>query len=175
MIVKIATLLVIGGLVAGCSKSAFDPEMKGMAFWEPPKVVESALKKRSWDGIEMCFSQFITLAGRIDLEAFQIHRNFSMGIPELMASRVTDGYKTLARKEDLTSVKWYRIDALHADGSFDFDSFYGRGRVVFKAIKMNGEWVVHHMEIPRKNPSDGGQPYVVFDFSEAKIKTLMRN
>lgn len=93
-----------------------------------------------------------------------------MGIPELMANRVTDGYKSLARKEDITSVTWNSIDAVHAEGSFDFDAFYGQGRVEFKALKSHGKWVICYMAIPRKSAAESGAPYVVFDLSEDSVE-----
>ncbi len=169
---KNIALLVIGVLLAGCSKNHFEPEMKGVSFWESPQRIYDAFQQGSFDGIEECFSIFMVQAATSDWSDYRLEIKLGIGIPQKMAYRVTDsGYETLVRDEDITKVEWKNLDASHAQGAYDFDAFYGKGRVVFKALKKDDEWVINYIAIPRKNASDFDRPYVVFHLSEAEVAT----
>ena len=170
---KKVCVILVATVLSGCAKSSFEPDMKGVAFWESPQQVERVINQRVWNFSES-FTSFVIPAKSTGWDDFQFVPRIGVGIPELMANRVTDGYKTLLREEDVTSIKWKKSDSSHGSGAFVFDAFYGSGRIAFKALKINGEWVIPYMAIPRKDKADDDDPYVIFDLSEDEVAKLMQ-
>jgi hypothetical protein len=171
-IMKEITSLLIGLMLAGCSKGEFSPNMRGMGFWEPQAKIRESLNEGSFDALSECFSTFIIIRQDPNPDEYQLVRTYGMGKPELMAQRVTEKHTSLVRKEDIKSIEWVNVDPGHATGSFEFDAFYGSGKIIFKAIMVNGEWVLNYMSIPKKPSSGTADPFVIFDYSEDKAKLL---
>jgi hypothetical protein len=148
--------------------------MKGLGFWESPSQVKEQLTKGGLSGLNTnCFSTFAALpfAGPKGNE-HQISRVSGMGLPEVIFERLKEKNKSLLRSEDITKLEWEEIDPHHAKGAFEFDAFYGSGRIIFRSVNNNGEWVINHMAVPRKGAADDDNPYVVFEFSGDEIEKL---
>lgn len=140
--------------------------MRGIGFWEPPTYVHDSIEKGHFLVLTDCLSSFIIARSDVDLSDFQLTHIFGMGKPELMAQRVEQEYKSLVRKEDITNIEWDETDATHATGSFDLDGFYAHGHLIFEAIKINGEWVISYLAIPRKKSSDKTDPFVALSIDK---------
>ncbi len=171
---KLFTIIFIGFVVVGCSKTPFSPKMKGVGFWESPNEAAKLLDSSRLSGPNTnCFTTFVSLpfAGPAGNE-FQISRVSGMGLPELIFQRLEGKKNTLVRTKDITAVEWVDIDPTHAQGAFEFDAFYGNGRITFRATKKGREWVINYMAVPRKNLPDDENPHVVFDLSDSEVNKL---
>ncbi len=143
--------------------------MKGIGFWESPQEVYDKFNAGETLNTN-CFSMFLLTEKGCTLDNHQFSRILNMGIPQLLADRATSKHESNIHRKDLTQVNWENIDQDNAKGSFEFDAFYGSGRVVFRAKKKDSEWVVYYMAVPRKNSSDDDNPYVAFDLSDEEIE-----
>jgi hypothetical protein len=169
---KNISLLLIGLLLAGCSKNHFSPEMKGIGFWESPEIVQAELAKGGAELNSNCFSLFAVKNLHEDWSKHQLHLQQGAGIPIAMGDRTKQGYKTVLAKADITSVSWNKIDSNNAGGAFRFDAFFGNGYVMFRASKINGEWVINWLAIPHND--EGQPPLIVFDLKIEELEKYIK-
>ena len=171
---KKLSFLLIGLLLAGCSNNHFNSEMKGIGFWESPEEVHAAFNSESFNLNTNCFSLFMLVDLDQDWSEYNLNWKLGMGIPQILAQRATKKHETTVLKKDITLIEWNNIDSEHAQGFFEFDSFYGSGRIAFRSVKKNGEWVISYLAVPRKGKHDDDNPYVYFDLSPNEIDQLMK-
>lgn len=167
---------VILFLLCACSgEFLFSPELKGIAVWDSKKAASKRFD--SGESPERNnLSGFISIySGEVDWEPYQAMWSTSIYTAADLAKRFfKNAGGTVFCEEDFTDVQWTSLDEPQVKGYFEFDAFYGNGRVVFKAAKINGEWVIPYMAIPQKDKADNDDPYVIFDLSEDEVAKLMQ-
>ena len=165
---KIIMPLLIGLLLAGCSKNHFTPEMKGIGFWESPEVVRENFNSGKQSLNTNCFSLFMVSGLHSDWSDYQIQTRQGMGVPIAMGHRAKERHETVLDRADVTTVAWNKIDSEHAGGAFRFDAFFGSGFMMFRTTKINREWVINYLAIPHND--DEQPPFVVFNLSAEEIQ-----
>ena len=162
-------------IIAGCSKDSLHPKMKGIAFWETPNSVEQAIAQKSSNDLNASFSKFITVNFGKSFDDYQVKIFYGMGKPEQAEDRISKNkFKSLVSKEDITISDWNITTPTQAEGSFEFDSFYGEGKVLIRGIRVNNEWVLNYMAIPPKDGAGKDKPLVIFDYSESEVMELLK-